>query len=239
MAHNKPLIHADFLFCQVGKGTFEGGYTTQGKGFKHCIPRVDVSVREKHLFADMLSRLAVDALKQGRDACGVVDEQGKPPLMGASAYFTGDAACLSRQLAAAAAAGPDFFAIEGAATASDVALISEVLDTNRRREVVLKSVDTRGFDVPDDKPTALGFDIPVMLLSAVPPCHEDFGDIVRAVAAEPRMMCLSAPTVVAQADRDALLPLLQGEAPGGGRRDCHPRLMIELACRMLRQVPRS
>ena len=52
-------------------------------------------------------------------------------------------------------------------------------------------------------------------------------------------MCLSAPTVVAQADRDALLPLLQGEAPGGGRRDCHPRLMIELACRMLRQVPRS
>ena len=44
---------------------------------------------------------------------------------------------------------------------------------------------------------------------------EDFGDIVRAVAAEPRMMCLSAPTVVAQADRDALLPLLQGKALAG------------------------
>ena len=43
----------------------------------------------------------------------------------------------------------------------------------------------------------------------------DFGDIVRAVAAEPRMMCLSAPTVVAQADRDALLPLLQGKALAG------------------------
>ena len=35
------------------------------------------------------------------------------------------------------------------------------------------------------------------------------------VAAEPRMMCLSAPTVVAQADRDALLPLLQGKALAG------------------------
>ena len=39
--------------------------------------------------------------------------------------------------------------------------------------------------------------------------------MVRAVAAEPRMMCLSAPTVVAQADRDALLPLLQGKALAG------------------------
>ena len=35
----------------MGQGTFEGKYATQGKGYRHCIPRVDVSVGEKVRFA--------------------------------------------------------------------------------------------------------------------------------------------------------------------------------------------
>ena len=196
-------------------GTFTGGYATQGRGYKHCIPRVDVSVREKHIFSDVLTRLAVAALKRGRDASGVVDQHGNAPLVGASVYFTGDSSCLARQLVAAATEGPDFFAVEGCSTAADVARVAEVLDANRRREVVLKKVNWKGFDTPDESPTTVGFDIPVMLAAKVPPCHDNFGEIVRAVAAEPRIVCLSAPTVVAQADRDVLLPLLQGKTLAG------------------------
>ena len=37
----------------MGQGTFEGKYATQGKGYRHCIPRVDVSVGEKVRFVHL------------------------------------------------------------------------------------------------------------------------------------------------------------------------------------------
>ena len=39
--------------------------------------------------------------------------------------------------------------------------------------------------------------------------------MVAAVAAVPQIACLSAPTAVEQADRDALLPQLKGKALAG------------------------
>ena len=55
----------------MGQGTFEGKYATQGKGYRHCIPRVDVSVGEKVRFAHLLGQLAVAAAKSGREAAQV------------------------------------------------------------------------------------------------------------------------------------------------------------------------
>jgi len=205
----------DISYYEVGQGTQPGKYATQGKGYRHCIPRTDVSVGEKARFADLLTQLAVAAAKNGRDAAGLLDEQGEPPLVGASAFYTGDDECLTRQLLAAASESPNFFAVEGCATAADVARVAQVLEANRRREVSLKTTDGRGFEIPDELPSTVGFDIPVLILAAVPPCHDDFLAIVHAVAAEARVVCLSAPTVVAQADRDMLLPLLQGTALAG------------------------
>ena len=46
-ARQPPKPQAEPHPNQVGQGTFEGKYATQGKGYRHCIPRVDVSVGEK------------------------------------------------------------------------------------------------------------------------------------------------------------------------------------------------
>ena len=88
----------DISYYDVGQGTHEGKYATQGKGYRHCIPRVDVSVGEKARFADLLTQLSVAAVKSGRDAAGATGEQGGAPLVGASAYYTGDDDCLVRWL---------------------------------------------------------------------------------------------------------------------------------------------
>ena len=41
----------DITYYEVGKGTKEGGYALQNKGFKFCIPRVGVSPGEKLEFS--------------------------------------------------------------------------------------------------------------------------------------------------------------------------------------------
>ena len=107
------------------------------------------------------------------------------------------------------------WAVEGCSTTADVELVAEVLEESGAREVVLKTTDSRGFEVPDAAPTVTGFDVPVVLLAAIPPCHGDFKALARMAASVPRITCVSAPTVVADADRDALTALLQGTALAG------------------------
>ena len=70
-ARQPPKPQAEPHPNQVGQGTFEGKYATQGKGYRHCIPRVDVSVGEKVRFAHLLGQLAVAAAKSGREAAQV------------------------------------------------------------------------------------------------------------------------------------------------------------------------
>jgi hypothetical protein len=200
----------DISYYEVGQGTFEGKYATQGKGYRHCIPRIDVSVGEKERFAHLLGQLAVTSVKSGRDAAKVTDG-----LVGASATYSGDDECLARQLVAAASESPDFFAVEGCATAADVERVAMVLEANKRREVMLKTTDGRGFEIPDEHPTPMGFDIPAMIIASVPPSHADFESLALAAAADPRVVCLGTPTAVGQADCDKLLPLLQGTALAG------------------------
>jgi len=200
----------DITYYEVGQGTHAGKYATQGKGYRQCIPRLLVSVGEKERFASLLGQLAVTAVKSGREAAKATDG-----LVGASAIYSGDDACLARQLLAAASESPDFFAIEGCATAADLERVAAVLEANKRREVMLKTTDGRGFEIPDEHPTPLGFDIPAMIIASVPPSHADFVAMAHAAAAEPRVVCLGAPTAVAQADCDKLLPLLQGTALAG------------------------
>jgi len=200
----------DISYYEVGQGTFEGKYATQKKGYRHCIPRIDVSVGEKERFAHLLGQLAVTAVKSGREAAKVTDG-----LVGASATYSGDDECLARQLVAAASESPDFFAVEGCATAADIERVAMVLEANKSREVMLKTTDGRGFEIPDEHPTPMGFDIPAMIIASVPASHADFESMAHAAAAEPRVVCLGAPTAVAQADCDKLLPLLQGTALAG------------------------
>ena len=47
----------DITYYEVGKGTKEGGYALQNKGFKFCIPRVGVSPGEKLEFSALLAQL--------------------------------------------------------------------------------------------------------------------------------------------------------------------------------------
>ena len=74
---------------------------------------------------------------------------------------------------------------------------------------------TPPLQVDAESPTEVGFDIPAVVMAAVPPCHEDFDGIVRAVAAVPQMVCLAAPTAVSDVDRDRLLPMLGSTALAG------------------------
>ena len=69
-----------------------------------------MSIGEKQNFASLLTQLAVETVKRARDDAGVADEEGRKPWVGGSATFTGDKACLGRQLTAAALQAPDFFA---------------------------------------------------------------------------------------------------------------------------------
>tara|TARA_B110001452_G_scaffold202887_1_gene172903 strand:- start:984 stop:1901 length:918 start_codon:yes stop_codon:yes gene_type:complete len=216
----------DITYYEVGKGTFEGGYSRQPQAEaltklalkdlnKHCIPRSGVSPGEKIEFASLLTRLAVSVVKQGREQASQAAPE-EEPLIGASAFFlSSDPDCLGRQLAAAASESPDFFAIEGCATAADVLEVAKVLDAHKKTMKVKTTTNWKGFEVEDKSPTEVGFDIPAVVMAAVPPCHEDFDDIVRAVADVPQMVCLVAPTAVADADRDRLLSMLGGKALAG------------------------
>jgi len=202
----------DLSYYEVGGGTHARGYAIQSRGYKHCVPRRLVSPGEKSEFSQLLMQLAVAAARQGRDATAAASEG---QMIGATAYYTGDDNCLAKQLTAAASEGPDFFAIEGCATAADVQRVVGVLEANKRREVFRLSVNKKGFTIPDETPSIVGFDIPVLLMAAVPPCNEEFKSIAAVVSSAPQIACLGAPTVVEQADRDALLPQLNGKSLAG------------------------
>ena len=213
----------DITYYEVGKGTKEGGYALQNKGFKFCIPRVGVSPGEKLEFSALLAQLSVRAAASARD------EAGGTALVGASVryqaealegYDTPSAAVfyplgqerdqihlgdegragaavavgLTHQLATAARENVDFFAVEGCATADDVGRLGALFESYPETKVKSRVTDTRGFDHDGEEITA-GFGAPVLLVAGG---GADVRELARAAAAVPKIECLAATSATAE-----------------------------------------
>ena len=178
----------DITYYEVGKGTKEGGYALQNKGFKFCIPRVGVSPGEKLEFSALLAQLSVRAAASARDEAGGMALVGASVRYQAEAlegYDTPSAAVfyplgqerdqihlgdegragaavavgLTHQLATAARENVDFFAVEGCATADDVGRLGALFESYPETKVKSRVTDTRGFDHDGEEITA-GFGAP-------------------------------------------------------------------------------
>ena len=196
----------DLTYYVVGQAPTLGvGYTENG--YKHVIPRDGVSVGEKRNFCGLLSQLSVRAARDARDEALLVSpaESEAAPLVGASITFSrledphlGNR--MEHQIISAAKEAPDFFAISGCATESDVRLVSQILRTHAKTFEVRSHINLKGMPELDDAPSTAGFDIPALLLLNTPPCNEPFREILLAVADCERIGGVSAPTPLTDAE---------------------------------------
>jgi len=204
----------DLSYYEVGAN--DGGLMRdlQGKGYTHCVPRSAVSVGEKHLFCELLIRLAMRCAKEGRDAAELDNTAGDAPLIGATVDIdygrSLGGTCIARQIAAAAKESPDFLVVNGCDSPEAVCMVAEVLNAQARKFEVGEHVTWKGNVMPDENASWTGHDIPAVILTSVLPSHEKFAEIAKSAAKEARIIGLGTTTVLEQSMLDDIAPLLFG-----------------------------
>lgn len=221
----------DLSWYVIGKGNGEGGYELQNNGYTQFFPRASgLSVGEKRNLADMFAKMTSLAALEARE------EARASSLLGATIQFSAqeDGTHLAdgslhlgnrmeTQIKSAALAEPDFFAITGCATAHDVELVAAILSKNRLREEKKYFVDTRGFDIPEETPSSVGFEIPALLVVSSAEGANGGGvqalaELAEAAAASELLIgiaCLDAP--MGDADLDAIHTKMRSGSVLAGR----------------------
>ena len=69
----------------------------------------------------------------------------------------------------------------------------------------------RGMMELEAEPSVAGFDVPAFVLTTARPCTEDFTELLRAAVASPRICGVGAPSVLSDAELDALAPILAAD----------------------------
>lgn len=200
-------LENDISHYKVGSKATE----LQGRGFVHHVPRSMVSIGEKRLFAELLASLALEAAFAGRDAAGATSSS----LVGANVFFTSTedphlGQRMVRQMHAVSTA--DFFAFDGCAGAADIEALSAVLEAEGLRNERARKVDLRGMDYLEEQPSPTGFDVPAIVRTQARPCTDEFMEALEAAVAAPRICGLCAPSVLTDAERDTLAPIVAQHA---------------------------
>lgn len=216
----------DLSYYVIGKGNGEGKFELQGKGKTFLVPRgAGVSVGERRDFAGLLAHLASltasNARKQALDAAP--ERGGSSPLLGVQIQFSAqeDGTHLADgslhlgnrmdfQMLSAATAKPDFFAVSGCASGADVELVARILSKRMLRHERRELVDWKGNEYLEDETSAIGFDIPALLLVESAGAAA-LAEIAKAAAASDRIagIALDAPL------DDAALDSLHSQLGGG------------------------
>ena len=66
---------------------------------------------------------------------------------------------------------PDFFAVSGCESAEAVGILGDILKANARTFQIWTHANLKGMTIPDDEPSYRGFDIPIVLMTSLPPCQ--------------------------------------------------------------------
>ena len=112
------------------------------------------------------------------------------------------------QLVAASTESPDFFAISHCNSALDVAQLLSILAETRPAMALLERRNLTGHAVKDQEETAVGFDIPVLLLPDSEAGLEEIAEVVSMNQAA--FACVGAPA--GYDDEDRLRGTLSGVA---------------------------
>ena len=225
----------DISFYEVGRAR---SFEIQGNGYYFNIPRELVSDGEKLLFSQLLLKLATRCAKRARDEVAMDRGDGtdERQLVGVSldlrdarglylrdfsnpesaetigAAQAPNSRMLGAQMRAAAEESPDFFAVSGCTSMASVRIVIEAIQANARKLKKWTHIDLRGMEAKDSEETWRGFEIPVLIMSSVPACQEEFRHIFSAAAENPLILGVAAPSPVSRQEIDELL--MEPPAPG-------------------------